>query len=199
MLAGIREVLLISTPRDLPAFRGLLADGEHLGLRVGYGEQAMPGGLAQAFAIGRDYLEGRRVCLVLGDTLLFGNELGGILRRAARLDTGAQVLAYRVADATPSGVVELDAARNVVSIAEKPPGPRSGWAVPGLDVHGPDVCDLAATFIAAVQDRHRLMVGCLEEIALPRGRLDPAGLEAAAEAHRGTGCGECLGRVLGEA
>lgn len=141
MLAGIREVLVISTPYDLPLFRKLLGDGSALGMRFEYAEQPRPEGLAQAFLIGREFLAGSPACLVLGDNLFYGHGIGGAVSMAAKTTKeGALVFAYRVQDPERYGVVEFDARGHAVSLDEKPKNPKSNYAVPGLYFYGPDVC-----------------------------------------------------------
>jgi glucose-1-phosphate thymidylyltransferase len=144
MRAGIREVLVISTPRDLPSFRELLGDGRRFGMQFDYCEQPRPEGLAQAFLLGREFLDGSPACLVLGDNILHGPGLSKTLTECATLTDGAHIFGYRVRDAKRYGVVEIDGDGNAVSIQEKPAKPRSSFAVPGLYFYGPDVCDLAA-------------------------------------------------------
>ena len=144
MLAGIREVLIISTPRDLGAFRELLGDGSHLGMRFAYLEQPRPEGLAQAFLLGREFLDGQPACLVLGDNILHGHGLSEILRNCARLTDGARIFGYRVRDPERYGVVTFDASGRALTIEEKPQRPQSAFAVPGIYFYGPDVCDMAA-------------------------------------------------------
>jgi glucose-1-phosphate thymidylyltransferase len=144
MLAGIREVLIISTPRDLPAYRDLFGDGSHLGMHFDYCVQPKPEGLAQAFLLGRDFLDGASSCLVLGDNILHGHGLTAMLRECATLTEGARIFGYRVRDPERYGVVEFDQEGHALSIEEKPQRPKSSYAVPGLYFYGPDVCDLAA-------------------------------------------------------
>lgn len=145
MLAGIRDVLVISTPHDLPLFIRLLGDGSALGMRFEYAEQPRPDGLAQAFLIGRKFLSNGPACLVLGDNLFYGHGVGGAVSMAAKTTkVGALIFAYRVQDPERYGVVEFDGRGHAVSLEEKPKNPKSNYAVPGLYFYGPDVCDRAA-------------------------------------------------------
>ena len=132
MLAGIREVLIISTPRDLPLIEGLLGNGEPLGLSLSYEVQHRPGGIAEAFLIGEKFLSGSPVCLVLGDNFFHGHNLMNVLEDSSGLREGARIFAYRVQDPERYGVVEFDADFHVHSIEEKPIQPRSNWAVTGV-------------------------------------------------------------------
>jgi glucose-1-phosphate thymidylyltransferase len=132
MLAGIRDVLLISTPRDLPSFRSLLGDGSGLGMQFSYREQPSPDGLAQAFIIGEDFIGSDNVCMILGDNIFYGHGFGTILREAATLKKGAAVFGYAVNDPERYGVVEFDDCYRAVSIEEKPQKPKSNYAVTGL-------------------------------------------------------------------
>jgi glucose-1-phosphate thymidylyltransferase len=132
MLAGIREVLIISTPEDLPSFKQLLGDGSALGMSFEYEIQKEPNGLAEAFIIGESFLAGSPSCLVLGDNILYGNTVGGVMKKASAQLDGASIFGYPVKDPTRFGVVEFDAEWNVLSIEEKPDKPKSMHAVPGV-------------------------------------------------------------------
>ena len=144
MLAGIRDVLVITTSEDQAAFRRLLGTGEDLGIRIRYAAQEKPEGIAQAFLIGREFIAGDSVALALGDNIFYGHGLPEVLRRAARREKGATVLAYRVRDPERYGVVELDADGRALSIEEKPQRPRSPWAVTGLYFYDEGVVNVAA-------------------------------------------------------
>jgi glucose-1-phosphate thymidylyltransferase len=144
MLAGIREILVISTPVDLPFFKRLLGDGSHLGLSFSYAEQPRPEGLAQAFIIGREFIGKETVCLVLGDNIFYGPGFSKILQRAVRLASGGLIFGYPVRDPERYGVVEFDENHRVVGIEEKPPAPRSSYAVPGLYFYDNQVVGIAA-------------------------------------------------------
>jgi len=132
MLAGIREVLVISTPRDLPMFQQLLGSGEELGMRFSYVVQQNPNGLAQAFVLGAEFLAGEPGCLILGDNLFHGQNFSEMLKRAASITCGATIFGYYVKDPKAYGVVEFDENKNVISLEEKPEKPKSNYAVPGL-------------------------------------------------------------------
>ncbi|MBW4330282.1 glucose-1-phosphate thymidylyltransferase RfbA [Stakelama sp. CBK3Z-3] len=144
MLAGIRDVLIISSPDHLSHYRRLFGTGAHLGLTIAYAEQPRPEGLPQAFTIGRDWIAGEPVALALGDNIFFGNGLTDMLRRAAARTEGASVFSYRVEDSMRYGVIEFDESGRAISIEEKPVAPRSNHALTGLYFFDANVCDLAA-------------------------------------------------------
>jgi glucose-1-phosphate thymidylyltransferase len=145
MLAGIREILIISTPRDLPSFKSLLGDGSGFGISISYAEQAQPNGLAEAFIIGRDFVGDDDVALILGDNIFFGGGLSALCREAAARGQGATVFAYHVEDPQRYGVVTFDPeTMRAIEIVEKPPEPRSNWAVTGLYFYDNRVLDIAA-------------------------------------------------------
>lgn len=169
MLAGIRDVLLISTPEDLPKFRHLLGDGGRIGVRFSYAEQPRPEGLAQAFLIGREFIGDDNVCLILGDNIFYGHGLPEILQRAARLESGGLVFGYPVSDPERYGVVEFDKDKNVVGIEEKPAKPKSKFAVPGLYFYDNRVADIAAALKPS--PRGELEITDLNLEYLRRGRL----------------------------
>jgi glucose-1-phosphate thymidylyltransferase len=144
MLAGIREILIISTPHDIGAFERLFGDGGQIGVRFQYAVQPRPEGLAQAFLIGREFIGAEHVALVLGDNIFYGQGFQPMLARAAAQATGATIFGYPVKDPQRYGVVELDAAGNILSLEEKPPVPKSPLAVPGLYFYDPQVIEFAA-------------------------------------------------------
>ena len=145
MLAGIREVLIISTPRDLPMFRELLGTGEELGMSFSYKIQENPNGLAQAFVLGAEFLDGGPGCLILGDNMFYGQGFSAMLKRAASIDKGACIFGYYVKDPRAYGVVEFDANGKAVSLEEKPANPKSNYAVPGLYFYDSTVTEKAAS------------------------------------------------------
>ncbi len=247
MLAGIRRILLISTPVDLPGFRRLLGDGRAWGLDISYAEQPRPEGIAQSLVIAEPFLDGRPSALVLGDNLFHGEGLSRRLQAAAsRTGPGATVFAYTVSDPERYGVIELDAEGRPTAIVEKPTAPRSNLAVTGLyfyDADAPrraralkpsargelEITDLnrgyladgtltvetlrrgnawldtgtqdslldASNFIAAVERRQGLKIGCPEEVAWRQGWIDDAALARLAEPLRKSGYGEYLLRLVG--
>ena len=170
MLAGIREILLISTPDDLPAFRRLLGDGARLGLQIAYAEQPRPEGIAQAFHVGRKWLAGERVALVLGDNLFYGHGLPEVLARAAGRRQGATVFGYQVRDPERYGVICFDEAGRARDILEKPARPRSNWAVTGLYFYDPRVVEVAEGLRPS--ERGELEITDVNRAYLERGELE---------------------------
>jgi glucose-1-phosphate thymidylyltransferase len=169
LLAGIREILLISTPEDLPGFRRLLGSGEQLGVSFSYREQEQPRGIAEAFILGREFIGNDSVCLILGDNIFYGTGLWGILREAAQLRVGARIFAYAVKDPSRYGVVEFDEQYRALSIEEKPRKPRSRYAVPGLYFYDNQVVEIAATLRPSA--RGELEITDINRIYLERGQL----------------------------
>jgi glucose-1-phosphate thymidylyltransferase len=145
MLAGIKEILVISTPTDLPMYKKVLGDGSQWGIRLEYAEQPRPEGLAQAFIIGKKFLAGSPACLILGDNIFYGHGLVDSLKRAVSNETGATIFGYWVRDPQRYGVIEFDKAGKVISIEEKPQKPKSNYAAVGLYFYDSQVCDIAAT------------------------------------------------------
>lgn len=244
--AGIREILVISTPQDLPQFRRLLGDGSQWGVAFSYAEQPKPAGLAQAFTIGRDFVGNDSVALVLGDNIFYGQGLQNLLHQASIHATGATIFGYPVRDPERYGVVELGPDKKAISLEEKPKQPKSRLAVPGLYFYDNQVLDMAANlkpsprgeyeitdinrlymeqkqlrvetfsrgfawldagtheslldagnFIAAVEKRQGLKIGCLEEIAFRKQFISRADVEKMA-AGNASGYGEYLRMILAE-
>jgi len=169
MLAGIRDILIISTPQDLSRFEALLGDGAQLGLRFSYAEQPRPEGLAQAFIIGRDFIGQDRVCLILGDNIFYGHGFQEILRRAVQLEQGGLIFGYWVRDPERYGVVEFDELGNVREIVEKPLRPKTNFAVPGLYFYDNRVVEIAASLKPSA--RGELEITDVNRAYLKRGEL----------------------------
>ncbi|MGB0578238.1 MAG: glucose-1-phosphate thymidylyltransferase RfbA [Limisphaerales bacterium] len=170
MLAGIREVLLISTPEDLPAFKRLLGDGSQWGIELNYAEQPKPEGLAQAFVIGREFVGNDRVALVLGDNIFYGQNFRETLANAAARETGATIFGYHVTDPDRYGVVEFDEHGVAISIEEKPPQPKSNYAVPGLYFYDNEVVEIAANLKPSA--RGELEITDVNRVYMERGTLN---------------------------
>jgi glucose-1-phosphate thymidylyltransferase len=170
MLSGIRDIMVISTPRDLPSLQGLLGDGSQWGINLSYAQQPRPEGLAQAFIIGADFIGKDSVSMVLGDNIFYGHGMSEILTRACADPRGATIFAYKVSDPERYGVVELDAHGRAVSIVEKPKVPRSNWAVVGLYVYDNDVVQMARELKPS--ERGELEITALNDAYLARGMLN---------------------------
>ena len=169
MLAGIRDILVISTPEDLPQFRRLLGDGARFGVRFAYAEQKRPDGIAQAFLIGRDWLAGEACALALGDNLIHGDHLSNLLRKAAARPRGATVFAYQVRDPERYGVVSFAADGSAVELVEKPAAPQSNWAVTGIYFYDRSVSDVARSIRPSA--RGELEITDLNKVYLEAGTL----------------------------
>ena len=170
MLAGIREILVISTPEALPAFKELLGEGSQWGLKFSYKEQEEPRGLADAFLLGKEFINGDEVCLILGDNIFFGHGMPESLRRASKLETGALIFAYPVRDPERYGVVEFDPDGKALSIEEKPDKPRSHYAVPGIYFFDRRVVDYAESLVPS--GRGELEITDLNSLYLEQGELN---------------------------
>ena len=169
MLAGIREILIISTPDALPAFRELLKDGSQWGLKFEYAEQVEPRGLADAFLVGREFIAGSPVCLILGDNIFYGQGMPSLLQECASLTEGAIIFGYKVNDPQRYGIVEFDDQYNVLGIEEKPVNPRSKYAVPGIYFYDDQVVKLAESIQPSA--RGELEITDLNRAYLKNGRL----------------------------
>ena len=169
MLAGIREICIISTPEDLPRFRTMFGSGERLGLHFSYIEQQKPEGIAQAFLLAKDFIGGDSVCLVLGDNVFYGHGLSNLLRGCTEITKGGIVFGYKVRDPERYGVVEFDEIQNVLSIEEKPQKPRSKYAVTGLYFYDNEVVDIASSLTPSA--RGELEITDVNNVYLRRGRL----------------------------
>lgn len=169
MLADIREILIISTPRDIGAYQELLGNGEQLGIKIEYAVQEEPRGLAEAFIIGEEFIGNDRVALVLGDNIFYGRGFRGVLENAATLKEGATIFGYYVNDPTEFGVVEFDREGSVLSLEEKPERPKSNYAVPGLYFYDNDVVDIAKTIKPS--SRGELEITAINNEYLQRGKL----------------------------
>lgn len=247
MLAGMKDILIISTPEDLPRFERIFGSGESIGLNLSYAEQAEPNGIAEAFIIGEQFINGDPSSLILGDNILFGGGLTTMLARAAARDAGASVFAYPVQDPERYGVVDIDAEGRALSVEEKPVEPKSNLALTGLYFYDAGVVDVAksiapsargeleitdvnrvyleqqslfveqlgrgfawldagteqslleaANFVAAIERRQGLRIGCLEEIAYQKGWINDAQLRACADALKSSGYGDYVRMLLKE-
>ena len=169
MLAGIREILIISTPKDLPSFQSLLGDGSKWGISLSYAVQPSPDGLAQAYIIGADFVDSGPSCLILGDNIFYGHGISTLFTEAIVQNVGATVFAYHVSDPERYGVVEFDSNKRAISIEEKPTKPKSNWAVTGLYFYDADVVRLAANLKPSF--RGELEITDLNKVYLERGAL----------------------------
>ena len=170
MLAGIRDTLIISTPRDLPLIQELLGDGSYIGISIEYKEQPRPEGIAQAFLIGSEFIGASPVCLILGDNIFYGHDMTTLLAQSAKLERGARVFAYQVQDPERYGVVEFDKKGLAISLEEKPKTPRSTWALTGLYFYDKTVVDIAKSLVPSA--RGELEITDLNLRYLERGELN---------------------------
>lgn len=168
MMAGIKEILVISTPDDIPNFKKILGDGSRIGIEINYEIQPSPDGLAQAFLIGEKFIQNEKVCLVLGDNIFYGSGLGTALKANLDVD-GAHIFAYHVGNPSDYGVVEFDASNKVISIEEKPTNPKSNFAVPGLYFYDNSVIDIAKEIKPSA--RGELEISSINDVYLQRGNL----------------------------
>jgi glucose-1-phosphate thymidylyltransferase len=169
MLAGIRDILIISTPKDLPLFKKVLGKGKNFGVNLSYSEQPNSGGIAQAFLIGEKFIGKDSVCLILGDNIFYGQGFSSVLKNAASLSTGCKVFSYQVANPEDFGIIELNSTGQAVSIEEKPMNPKSNLAITGLYFYDNDVIDLAKSIKPS--ERGELEITSINEIYLNRGDL----------------------------
>jgi len=195
MLAGIKDILIISTPEDLGRFKRILGSGEQWGISLSYKEQPSPDGLAQAFIIGEEFIGDDSCALVLGDNLFFGHGFVDSLRRAANSDAGGTIFAYPVSDPERFGVVEFDDAGTAISIEEKPSEPKSRYAVTGLYFYDRDVVSIGQ-FVQTLEQRQGLKIACPEEIAWRMGWIDEAQLRVLAAPLIKSGYGQYLLEIL---
>lgn len=175
MLAGIREILIISTPTDLPRFRELFGDGSQFGLRLSYAEQPRPEGLAQAFIIGREFIGDDSVCLILGDNIFFGHDLPRVLREAGTTNSGGLIFGYRVQDPERYGVVSFDSSGRAIDIEEKPKKPKSRYAVPGLYFYDNSVVEVAAALKPSARGELEITDVNMEFLRRGALRVEPLG------------------------
>ena len=169
MLAGIRDILIISTPKDLPRFEELLADGQHLGINLSYAVQTIPRGLAEAFIIGKNFIGKDTVCLILGDNIFYGSDLSKLLQQCTQQTRGATVFGYHVKDPERFGVLEFDDKKQVQSIVEKPQHPASDYAITGLYFYDNQVVDIASQ--VQPSDRGELEITSINQYYLAQGQL----------------------------